>query len=138
MSSEAKEDAMKTTIILSFALAMLVAGCSSEASLTKEPNGPENDGTVYFYLRDGSYIVSRAGEHPRIDAGYQVIGEVFYQDQSSDMFWTGLTHHPYRGIVRDADIRVTTQKRAELPVGAALVNATVGAMMRSTQNHGNQ
>ena len=122
---------MKTPLILSFALALVVAGCSTEVQITKVDNTPENDATVYFYLRDGSYIVSRAGEHPRIDAGYQVTGEVFYQDQSSDMFWTGLTHRDFRGTVRDGDIKVATQKKLDVPVGAVLLNASVDRIMRS-------
>jgi hypothetical protein len=122
---------MKTPLILSCALALLVAGCSTEVQITKDENNPENDATAYFYLRDGSYIVSRAGEHPRIDAGYQVTGEVFYQDQSSDMFWTGLTHRDFKGTVRDGDIKVATQKRLNVPVGAALVNVSVDRIMRS-------
>ena len=127
---------MKTAFFISLAVALLAAGCSSGVVLTKDEQTPVDDATVYFYLRDGSYVKSESGQHPRVEGGYQVTGELFTQVQSSDMFWTHFHRQEFAGMVRDEDIKIATQKKLDVPVGAAIVAVTVGAIIRSGHDSG--
>jgi hypothetical protein len=75
MRDDSKEaDVMKPiSIILSFAL--LFAGCYSHTLVTKEDSSNLDDETLTFYLTDGTYITSKAGNHRRIENGHEVTGE---------------------------------------------------------------
>ncbi len=66
--------------------------------LTKDEQEPVDDATVYFYMRDGSYIKSESGQHPRVEGGYQVTGERVTLDLSSDMFWTHFHRQAFTGL----------------------------------------
>ncbi len=50
-------------------------------------------------------------------------GRLFQQGLATVLF--------FEGTVRDADIKVVTQKKANVPAGAAIVAVTVGAIMNT-------
>jgi hypothetical protein len=79
-------------ILLSFSL--LLCGCYTETSLTKEEPAPDNS-KVFYYLRGGSYVKSPPKQHHRVEAGYQVTGTKVTKGKISEKF---------DGVVKDDDI----------------------------------
>ena len=60
-------------IIMSFTL--LLTGCYSPTTITKENTANLDNEAVTFYLTDGTFIESKAENHHRIENGYEVTGE---------------------------------------------------------------
>ena len=76
-------------------ISMLMMGCFTKSSITKDELVPD-DGKVFLFLHDGSYIKSFSGNHHRLDSGYQiVIGEITKPDKFPEAF---------TGVVRDVEI----------------------------------
>ncbi len=60
-------------VCLSFAI--LLTGCYSPTTITKDDTPNLDNVALTFYLTDGTYIRSKAGNHHRIENGYEVTGE---------------------------------------------------------------
>jgi hypothetical protein len=93
-------------IILSFALVLM--GCFSYAPVTRDDSPDLDNETLTFYLIDGTYITSKAGNHHRIENGYQVTGEHVskkYYNSSKEV----------SGVLRDDQVsRVETREFNEV------------------------
>ena len=116
---------MKTVcVLLSFSI--LLAGCYSQSSLTKEESAP-NDEAVVFYLKDGRTIESKPEEHTRTNAGYQVVGELVEYEVGT--FFTDVhAQGRFEGMIRDSDIQKVTANKIDavatsisVVLGAAIV-----------------
>ena len=78
-------------IILSFAIPF--AGCYSPVPISRDELAPDDRG-VFFRLHDNSYVESDAGDHHRIESGYEVKGQMV----------KGECQKEYEGVVRDNQI----------------------------------
>ena len=78
-------------IILSFVLAII--GCYSPVPISRDELAPDDRG-VFFQLHDNSYVESDAGDHHRIESGYEVKGQLVKGDFQKE----------YEGVVRDNQI----------------------------------
>lgn len=78
---------MKMLSLLLFSCTFLIAGCCVESSITRDESVAD-DGTVLFYLTDGSYIKSSPEKHHRLEegGGYGVAGIRVRNNQSKDKF----------------------------------------------------
>ena len=79
------------SVILSFAI--LLSGCYSTMPFSKTALAPDDRG-VFFRLHDNSYVESDAGDHHRIESGYEVKGQLVKGDFKKE----------YEGVVRDNQI----------------------------------
>ena len=61
-------------VTISFAL--LCAGCYSQTAVTKVDILNLDNEELTFFLTDGSHIVSRAGQHHRVENGFEVEGRL--------------------------------------------------------------
>lgn len=76
------------------AFSILMCGCFTESSMTRDEVAPE-DSKVLFYLKDGSFVKSYAERHRRIEGGYEVSGTITRKGEFPETF---------DGIVLDVDI----------------------------------
>ena len=99
------------SVLLSFSI--LLVGCYSQSSLTKDEAVPNNE-TVVFYLKDGTYVESKSEEHTRIDTGYQVVGGLFKDKHAQGRF---------EGVIHDSDIQKVTANEFNV------VRTSIGAVL---------
>jgi hypothetical protein len=108
------------SITLSFAL--LLAGCYTNTTVTKEaPQIPHNE-ELTFYLTDGTSRKSKNEEHHRIENGYRVRGKLVNTNQ----LWN--VTEDFDGIVRDEQIKETTIKEINAPLTIVFVAGIVGGI----------
>jgi hypothetical protein len=120
-----KASPMKTIcVLLSFTIVLV--GCYSQSSLTKDESVPNNEAVV-FYLKDGRYIKSKPEEHTRTDTGYQVVGELVKNKQTQGRF---------EGVIHDSDIQKVTANTLDIVstsiavvFGAVMVLVVVGVIV---------
>ena len=107
-------------IILSFAI--LLTGCYTNSTVTKEtPQIPDNE-ELTFYLTDGTSIKSKSEEHHRIENGYRVRGKLVNTNQ-----WWNVTED-FDGIVRDEQIKDITIKEINSGLTVVFVAGIVGGI----------
>jgi hypothetical protein len=109
-------NARKTVCIISL-FALVLAGCYSESILTKGTPAP-SDQTVYFYMRDGSYVKADKDCQKRIEGGYQVGGYLYSPGKATERF---------SGVIHDSEIQKMTAKKVEL--GRVLVMYVSGCVL---------
>ena len=108
--------ARKTVCIISL-FALVLAGCYSESILTKGTPAP-SDQTVYFYMRDGSYVKADKDCQKRIEGGYQVEGYLYSPGKAMERF---------SGVIHDSEIQKMTAKKLE--IGRVLVMYVSGCFL---------
>jgi hypothetical protein len=99
---------------LFLSLSLLLCGCYTEASLTRDERAPD-DSKVFFYLHDGSYVKSLSHKHHRVESGYQAAGTKMTKARTSENF---------DGILQDADIASIGSMEFNLWGTVALVGGT--------------
>jgi hypothetical protein len=114
------------TVCVLLSSTMLFCGCYSYSALAKDEPVPD-DKDARFQLKDGGLLEAEAGNHSRIERGYQVSGTLVRQDTLHLPGSSGVrkTVRPFTGVIRDADIEeiiayqpdvVTTVLVVALPV----------------------
>jgi hypothetical protein len=107
-------------VILSFVL--LLTGCYTNSTVTKEsPQIPDNE-ELTFYLTDGTSIKSKSEEHHRVENGYRVRGKLVNTNQ-----WWNVTED-FDGIARDEQIKDITIKEINSPLTIIFVAGIVGGI----------
>ena len=95
---------MKTFLDLASAFLIFLTGCYSESLLTRGEAVPD-DVAVYYYLQNGAHVKSAAGQHVRVDGGYQVTGEIRFPAGRGNKFEDKKTDLPFAGRIPDGDIK---------------------------------
>jgi len=73
---------------------LLFGGCTTRSGITREETvGDDKD--AYFYLKDGTSIISFSGKHHREADGYHAIGTIKKK---------GMLAEPFSGLIADGDI----------------------------------
>lgn len=106
------------SIIISFAI--LLSGCYSHATVTKE-SVVENGVEVTFRLQNGTYILSK--EYQRVENGYKIVGKLTtneYKDSDSKSF---------SGIVNDDQIEQVVINELDSGMTAVVLILTVGVVV---------
>jgi hypothetical protein len=75
-------------------LSPLLTGCYTQSSLGRSEPAPDSS-VVAFHLFDGREINSPAGEHRRVEEGYQVSGDIVANETAIDVF---------EGVITDDEI----------------------------------
>jgi hypothetical protein len=107
--------------IISMVLALLFTGCYTQSFLAKDQPPPDST-RVIFHLLDGREISAPAGQHRRVDEGYQVVGYIVTKDPTREI---------YDGIVLDGEIKdissssFNEQGTAVLVLGVAVTLALI-------------
>jgi hypothetical protein len=124
---------------------LLLCGCYSYLSVAREEPA-STDGTVRFYLNDGSYIESQANKHKRMEGGYQVTGDRVQRWLAPHSIWAKGENgsveekvEPFAGVIKDVDIQaITTEKLnvGRLVLGSALTLAAVGYVVVAASTKG--
>jgi hypothetical protein len=122
------------SIILSFAI--LLTGCYSKTTVTKDRPNTDNEELTFrlrwitynnikvFYNNDNwSYIISKGGQHHRIDNGYEVTGKlVNSKDNSSKEFSGVLNDEQIKEVtISEYDATLTWVARVGAILGGAYV-----------------
>ena len=111
-------------VFILFPFTLLLCGCFSQSSLTKGETVPVDEAVV-FYLKDGSYVMSDANQHRRVETGYQVSGDR-YMKIGEDLRGVHWKKEPFSGAIADSDIQEITAKRFNVVTTVLVSAAGVG------------
>jgi hypothetical protein len=102
-------------IILSFAI--LLTGCCTHTTVTKDSPLPPPTIEVSFRLHDGTYILSN--EYQRVENGYKVVGKMVNKENKESK--------EFSGIISDEQIKevVTNEFNKTKTVSAAVLTVTI-------------
>lgn len=111
----------RMSVILS--ITILLAGCYTNTTVTKDTPLPPPTVQVRFRLTDGTYILTRLSfnnqrTYQRLENGWHIIGELVQPDKSSQ---------PFEGIVRDELIMEVIAP--EYDAGKTFMNIAVGSVI---------
>ncbi len=124
---------MKSLTVVTMPLMILIVGCYSETSLTKDETVGDNV-TAYFHLRDGTHVKSVPGRHARVDGGYQVSGEIYLPDESAGKSGEAMAHHAFEGRIPDANIQETTKEEFDWLMTTVAVALPVAVLVYPSCN----
>jgi hypothetical protein len=92
---------MKPLCII-MSLVLLFTGCYSHTTVTQDTPTLDNE-DITVTLADDSYIISKGGQHHRVENGYKIAGELRQSD------WYSLSYRPPDSLVdvilRDEQIK---------------------------------
>ena len=98
-------------IILSFAI--LLTGCYSSTTVTKDSPNLDNE-EVTITLTDGSFIISKSGQHQRVEDGYRIVGQLRHTPKDN---WNTLNYQRpdslFDGILLDEQIKEVVVDKLE-------------------------
>jgi hypothetical protein len=97
--------------------AILLTGCYSHTTITKDDPFPHPAVEVSFQLHDGRHILSH--EYQRVENGYTIVGKLIYNDNKHSK--------DFSGIVPDDQIKnVVTNEFSKASTVSAVVATVLG------------
>jgi hypothetical protein len=106
-------------IILSSAI--LLTGCYSHPTVTKDNILNLDNEELTFYLIDETYITSESGKHHRVEYGYKVVGKLY---RCGERNWKD-----FDGMIGDREIKEITKSEYDDNLTTNIIVGTIAAVV---------